>query len=124
MNDWEGNIYEGGSSDEHMLDLRPEPATNQVYDAAVGIVILTVLVSGMDMLSIHKRKKIIFGALLDSHSMSRKISSAGVDGKSGMSIGATIGVPNDSFFCKEQETFMFGFENPSFVIHTASGSKP
>ena len=106
------------------MDLRPEPVTNQVYDAAVGIVILTVLVSEVDMLSIHKWKKIIFGALLDSHSMSRKISSAGVDGKFGMSIGATIGVPNDSSFCQEPETFMFGFENPSFDIHTASGSKP
>ena len=40
-----------------------------------------------------------FGALFDSHSTSRKISSAGVDGKFGMSIGATIGVPNDSSFC-------------------------
>ena len=124
MNDWEGNIYEGGSSDEHMLDLSPEPVINQDYDAAVGIVILTVLVSEVDMLSIHKRKKIIFGALLDSHSMSRKISSDGVDGKFGMSIGATIGVPNDSSFCQEPEIFMFGFDNPSLNIITAIGPKP
>ena len=107
-----------------MLDLRPGPATNQVYDAAVGIVILTVLASEVDMLSIHKWKKIIYGALLDSHSMSRKISSAGVDGKFGMSIGATIGVPNDSSFCQEPEIFMFGFDNPSLNIITAIGPKP
>ena len=105
MSNWEGNIYKGGSSKEHMLDLSPEPVTKQDYDAAVGIVILTVLVSEVDMLSIHKWKKIIFGALLDSHSMSRKISSAGVDGKFGMSIGDTICVPNDSSFCQEPELF-------------------
>ena len=46
-----------------------------------------------------------FGALFDSHSMSRKISSTGVNGKFGMSIGATIGVPNDSSFCQEPEIF-------------------
>ena len=56
---WEGNIYKGGSSKENMLDLSPEPITMQDYDAAVGIVILTVLVSEVDMLSIHKWKKII-----------------------------------------------------------------
>ena len=106
------------------MDLSPEPVTNQAYDAAVDNVLSTVLASELDMLSIYSWKKIIFGALLDSHSMSRKISSAGVDGKFGMSIGATIGVPNDSSFCQEPETFMFGFENPSFDIHTASGSKP
>ena len=121
---WEGNIYKGGSSKENMLDLSPEPVTKQDYDAAVGIVILTVLVSEVDMLSIHKWKKIIYGALLDSHSMSRKISSAGVNGKFGMSIGATIGVPNDSSFCQEPEIFMFGFDNPSLNIITAIGSKP
>ena len=59
MNNWEGNIYKGGSSKENMLDLSPEPITKQDYDAAVGIVILTVLVSEVDMLSIHKWKKII-----------------------------------------------------------------
>ena len=100
---WEGNIYKGGSSKEHMLDLSTEPVTMQDYDAAVGIVILTVLVSEVDMLSIHKWKKIIFGALLNSHSMSRKISSAGVDGKFGMSIGATIGAPMIHPFVKNQK---------------------
>ena len=93
------------------MDLSPEPVTNQAYDTAVDNVLSTVLASELDMLSIYSWKKIIFGALLDSHSMSRKISSAGVDGKFGISIGATIGVPNDSSF-------------PSFDIHTASGSKP
>jgi len=56
--------------------------------------------------------------------MSRKISSAGVDGKFGMSIGATNAVSNDSFFCQDPETCMFGFENPSFDIHTVSAPKP
>ena len=65
-----------------------------------------------------------FGALFDSHSMSRKISSAGVNGKYGMSIGATNGVPNDSSFCQEPEIFMFGFDNPSLNIITAIGPKP
>ena len=81
------------------MDLSPEPVTNQAYDTAVDNVLSTVLASELDMLSIYSWKKIIFGALLDSHSMSRKISSAGVDGKFGMSIGATISVTNDSSFC-------------------------
>ena len=59
IHNWEGSIYEGGSSKENMLNLSPEPVTKQDYDAAVGIVILTVLVSEVDMLSIHKWKKII-----------------------------------------------------------------
>ena len=54
MNDWEGNIYEGGSSDEHMLDLSPKLLP--IYDAAVDNVLSTVLVSGMDMLSIYWRE--------------------------------------------------------------------
>ena len=56
--------------------------------------------------------------------MSRKISSAGVNGKYGMSIGAINGVPNDSSFCQEPGIFIFGFENPSLHIITAIGSKP
>ena len=56
--------------------------------------------------------------------MSRKISSAGVDGKFGKSIGATIGVPNDSSFCQEPGIFIFGFDHPSLNIITAIGPKP
>ena len=122
MIDWEGNMNLRGSRKEHKLDLYPEPVSNHDYDAAVEAVIATSL-ANLSLTSV-KEKEIMSGAMLDSLSMSNQINSAGADGKFGMSIGATNAVPNDSFFCQDPETYMFDFDNPSFEIHTAIGSKP